>query len=76
MNLSLLDWLIIAAYFALSLAVGLYYAGQAGRSTENFFLSDRSMPWWLATVFAAAALVCGALVFSNLNRAQRRHAAV
>ena len=59
MNLSLIDWLIIAAYFALSLAVGLYYARRAGRSTEEFFLSDRAMPWWLAgtsmvaTTFAA-----------------------
>lgn len=59
MRLNLIDWLIIAGYFALSLAVGLYYAGRAGRSTEEFFLSDRSMPWWLAgtsmvaTTFAA-----------------------
>src|SRR5918992_5865962 len=59
MKLSSLDWLIIAAYFALSLAVGLYYAKRAGRSTEEYFLSDRSMPWWLAgtsmvaTTFAA-----------------------
>jgi solute:Na+ symporter, SSS family len=54
-----IDWLIIAAYFALSLAIGLYYARRAGRSTEEYFLSDRSMPWWLAgtsmvaTTFAA-----------------------
>lgn len=59
MNLSLSDWLIIAAYFALSLFVGLYYSRRAGRSTEEYFLSDRSMPWWLAgtsmvaTTFAA-----------------------
>ncbi|HEV2912992.1 MAG TPA: sodium:solute symporter family protein [Pyrinomonadaceae bacterium] len=59
MKLNLLDWLIIAAYFALSLVIGLYYAKRAGRSTEEFFLSDRSMPWWLAgtsmvaTTFAA-----------------------
>ncbi|HEX8337406.1 MAG TPA: hypothetical protein VF621_11795, partial [Pyrinomonadaceae bacterium] len=59
MKLNLLDWLIIAAYFALSLAIGLYYARRAGRSTEEYFLSNRSMPWWLAgtsmvaTTFAA-----------------------
>ncbi|HYY57531.1 MAG TPA: sodium:solute symporter family protein [Pyrinomonadaceae bacterium] len=59
MKLNFIDWLIIAAYFALSLVIGLYYAGRAGRSTEEFFLSDRSMPWWLAgtsmvaTTFAA-----------------------
>jgi Na+/proline symporter len=54
-----IDWVIIAAYFALSLVIGLYYARRAGRSTEEYFLSDRSMPWWLAgtsmvaTTFAA-----------------------
>ena len=54
-----IDWLIIAAYFALSLIIGLYYARRAGKSTEEYFLSDRSMPWWLAgtsmvaTTFAA-----------------------
>ncbi len=59
LKLVTIDWLIIAAYFLLSLMVGLYYAGRAGRSTEEYFLSDRSMPWWLAgtsmvaTTFAA-----------------------
>jgi Na+/proline symporter len=54
-----IDWLIIGAYFVLSLMIGLYYARRAGRSTEEYFLSDRSMPWWLAgtsmvaTTFAA-----------------------
>jgi SSS family transporter len=54
-----IDWLIIGAYFVLSLVIGLYYARRAGRSTEEYFLSDRSMPWWLAgtsmvaTTFAA-----------------------
>ncbi|HEX5733189.1 MAG TPA: sodium:solute symporter family protein [Blastocatellia bacterium] len=59
MKLVTIDWLIIAAYFALSLVIGLYYARRAGKSTEEYFLSDRSMPWWLAgtsmvaTTFAA-----------------------
>lgn len=59
MKLVTIDWLIIFAYFVLSLLVGLYYARRAGRSTEEYFLSDRSMPWWLAgtsmvaTTFAA-----------------------
>jgi SSS family solute:Na+ symporter len=72
MKLTLIDWSIIAAYFALSLGIGLYYARRAGRSTEEFFLSDRSMPWWLAgtsmvaTTFAAdTPLVVTGLVASN-----------
>ena len=59
MKLVTIDWVIIAAYFLISLLIGLYYARRAGRSTEEYFLSDRSMPWWLAgtsmvaTTFAA-----------------------
>jgi len=59
MTLTLVDWLVIAGYFALNLAIGLYYAGRARGSTTEFFLSGRSVPWWLAgtsmvaTTFAA-----------------------
>ena len=72
MKVAAIDWIIIAAYFALSLAIGLYYANRAGNSTEEFFLSDRSMPWWLAgtsmvaTTFAAdTPLVVTGLVAKN-----------
>ena len=59
MKLVTIDWLIIAAYFVMSLLIGLYYARRAGQSTEEYFVADRSMPWWLAgtsmvaTTFAA-----------------------
>jgi solute:Na+ symporter, SSS family len=59
MTLSAVDWLVIAAYFALNLAIGLYYARRARGSTTEFFLSGRNVPWWLAgtsmvaTTFAA-----------------------
>jgi Na+/proline symporter len=54
-----LDWVVIALYFVLSLVVGLVYARRAGESAEEYFLSDRKLPWWLAgtsmvaTTFAA-----------------------
>src|SRR5205823_8375244 len=59
MTLTLLDWLVIAAYFLLNLGIGLYYARRARGSTTDFFLSGRNVPWWLAgtsmvaTTFAA-----------------------
>ena len=59
MQLTTLDWLIIAAYFALALAIGLFYYRRAGQSTTEFFVAGRSLPWWLAgtsmvaTTFAA-----------------------
>ena len=59
MNLSLLDWSVIAAYFLFNLGIGIYYARRARGSTTEFFLSGRDVPWWLAgtsmvaTTFAA-----------------------
>ena len=59
MTLTTLDWTIIAAYFALSLAIGLFYYRRAGASTGEYFVAGRSLPWWLAgtsmvaTTFAA-----------------------
>ncbi|MGH7580364.1 MAG: sodium:solute symporter family protein [Gemmatimonadales bacterium] len=59
MTLVLSDWLIIALYFVISAAIGLAYTRKAGRSLADYFVSGRSLPWWLAgtsmvaTTFAA-----------------------
>ena len=47
MRLAVWDWLVIAAYGALTLGIGLRFAGRAGKGTQEFFLSGRSLPWWL-----------------------------
>ena len=48
MPLAPIDWLIIVAYFAVALGVGLVYRKRAGSSVAEFFLSGRSLPWWIA----------------------------
>lgn len=59
MHLSSLDWGIIAAFFVASLIIGVVVARRAGKSSAEFFLSGRNMPWWLlgvsmvATTFSA-----------------------
>lgn len=59
MLLSTIDWIIIATFFMVSLAIGLWTARSAGKSVDDFFLSGRNMPWWLlgismvATTFSA-----------------------
>lgn len=59
MTLSTLDWGLIAAFFGITLAIGLYMARKSGNSSSDFFLSGRNMPWWLlgismvATTFSA-----------------------
>src|SRR5262245_26728373 len=72
MTLTLTDWLVIAAYFALNLAIGLFYMRRARGNTTEFFLSGRDVPWWLAgtsmvaTTFAAdTPLVVTGMVARN-----------
>lgn len=57
--MSFIDYLIIIAYFIFSLGIALYYTRRASRSTDEYFLSGRNLPWYLAglsmvaTTFAA-----------------------
>jgi SSS family transporter len=59
MTLSTLDLLIIFIPLLLFMLLGILQRQKAGRSTEEFFLSGRQMPWWLlgismvATTFSA-----------------------
>lgn len=59
MHLQLIDWLVILAYVVCALWIGISFSRRASRSVDEFFLSGRSLPWWLAgtsmvaTTFAA-----------------------
>lgn len=59
MNISLIDWAIILAFFVISMLIGVLTSRKAGSSAKEFFLSGRNMPWWLlgvsmvATTFSA-----------------------
>ncbi|HVO98899.1 MAG TPA: sodium:solute symporter family protein [Bryobacteraceae bacterium] len=59
MQLTTLDWLVVALYFAFNIGIGFYYKARAGSNVNEFFLSGRNVPWWLAgtsmvaTTFAA-----------------------
>ena len=48
MQLTFLDWLAIALYFAANIGIGLYYRSRATSSTEEFFVGGRNVNWWLA----------------------------
>jgi Na+/proline symporter len=54
MTLTLLDWAIIVGYFALSAGIGLYFTRRGGSSLSEYFVSGRSVPWWLAGVSMVA----------------------
>ncbi|MEB3267219.1 MAG: sodium:solute symporter family protein [Leptolyngbya sp.] len=49
-----IDWLVVLAYLVATLALGLYLARKASGSLVDFFVSGRSLPWWLAGTSMAA----------------------
>ena len=59
MQLHWIDWSVIIGYVAFAVIVGLRFAKKAGSSSSEYFLSGRSLPWWItgtsmvATTFAA-----------------------
>ena len=59
MHIAPIDQLIIVLYLIISIGIGIYMSRRAGRSTSDFFLSGRNLPWYIAgtsmvaTTFAA-----------------------
>ena len=49
------DYLVIALFFALMFGIAAACSRRAGRDAKDFFLSGRSMPWWLIGFSMAAA---------------------
>ncbi|MFC1568747.1 sodium:solute symporter family protein [bacterium] len=58
-HLHWIDGIVILAFFIVIFTVALHYARQAGKDTQQFFLSGRNLPWYVAgtamvaTTFAA-----------------------
>ncbi|WP_127137604.1 sodium:solute symporter family protein [Flagellimonas oceanensis] len=49
-----LDYAIILIFFAITLGIGFYVSKSSGKSSSEFFLSGKSMPWWLLGVSMVA----------------------
>ena len=54
MVLSTLDWIIIAVFFSIVLGIGWVASRSAGKSSSEFFLGGRGMPWWLLGISMVA----------------------
>jgi Na+/proline symporter len=54
MRLEFFDWLWIIVYFIVSFIIGVIVTRRAGKSASEFFLSGRTMPWWLLGVSMVA----------------------
>ena len=47
MQLSTLDYSFIIVFFSIVLGIGFYVSKKSGKDSSEFFLSGRTMPWWL-----------------------------
>ena len=54
MNIGFWDWVIIAAYFLLTLVIGLWASRGSRNNAHSFFLAGGKMPWWLLGVSMVA----------------------
>jgi Na+/proline symporter len=60
MGLTKIDWFIITGYLVILTVIGLITGRRGGQDSESYFLSRRSMTWWLlgfsmvATTFSIA----------------------
>jgi len=53
-QLHTIDWGIIAAFFVVVIGIGLVASRSAGKSSTEFFLGGRGMPWWLLGISMVA----------------------
>jgi SSS family solute:Na+ symporter len=48
MHLQLIDWVIVVLSLLICFVPALFFGKRAGKSTSEFFVSGRAVPWWLA----------------------------
>ena len=53
-ELSTLDYFLIISFFAITLSIGIWVSKKSGKNSSEFFLSGRTMPWWLLGVSMVA----------------------
>lgn len=59
MGMQLVDWLVVLVYVLFALVVGVVYARRASADVDEYFLSGRTLPWWLAgTSMVATSFAC------------------
>lgn len=49
------DWIIVGAYVLGMVSCGLYFTKKAARSTDDFFVAGRTLPWYIAGTSLVAA---------------------
>ena len=64
MSLSVLDYVVVAAYLVAITAFGSWFA-RFQKTTRDYFLTDRTVPWW-AICFTIVATETSTLTFIGI----------
>ncbi|MBN2402678.1 MAG: Na+:solute symporter [Spirochaetes bacterium] len=48
MHLAPVDYFLILIYFIITFIIAIFFYKRSGKNTEEFFLSGRNLPWWIA----------------------------
>ncbi len=43
-----IDWAIVGLYVVVAMVLGVVFSRKAARTTTDFFVAGRSLPWWIA----------------------------
>jgi SSS family transporter len=60
LGMEALDWTVLAAYFGLLVASGVWFSRRKNTNTEDYFLGGRSMPAWAVAVSIVATSMSAA----------------
>ena len=54
MKINASDYVIVIGFFSIILAIGIIVSKKSGKNTSEYFLSGKTMPWWLLGVSMVA----------------------
>jgi len=61
--MAVIDWIIVALYCGVLMAVAWIFHRRAGRSIDSYFVADRNLPWWIIGLSDVAGYTGGGQAF-------------
>ncbi len=71
-----IDWIIVAAFLALNVGIGIFFSRRSGKNVDSYFVSGRTLVWYIAgaSMIATAFAADTPLWVSSLVRQYGIHA--
>ena len=67
----LIDWIVLGGVFVGLIAIGAVLSKKSGRSTDDFMVAGRKMPWWLIGMSEAATQFNTSGMLSNTRKVRQ-----